>query len=104
MPSFLDIFGQAAAIAFRSAMGMNPATAAATGAAGAALSGSEGVKKASEKLKKTGEELQERVKEGVQGAAETASKPVREFATIFAVNAALVILGLIGVWLIVRKA
>lgn len=48
--------------------------------------------------------LGEKFKETVKGATEQATKPIEQFVTIFAVNAALVILILLGLWLIVRKA
>lgn len=75
-----------------------PAGMAAAGMGSAALSAN------SQQIQKGVEDAKKRVREGLQGAAESAYKPLTEFATLFAVNAALVIMGLIGLWLIVRKA
>lgn len=94
---FWEAFGQAAGIALRGGLSTTPATALVGATAGAAFTGSEGVKK-------TAEELQKRVQEGAQGAADAALKPAKEFATLFAINTALVVMGLLGLWLIVRKA
>lgn len=92
---FLDTFVGAVGKNLAGATG--PAGMAAAGLGSAALSGSETVKKTADDLKK-------RVQEGLSGAAESAYKPLTEFATLFAVNTGLVILALIGVWLVVRKA